>query len=299
MTKTCQHNHIHINAEAAPSVDPTHTTVLRAKYSAEMYKRFRSLKGLIRTSIVDNNALKLGDYTPYTLSEPLDPGDYRETAPAKKVQEFNSWLDEAIATGILGATAYEAGRIISRNRWQREFIRKAYSKGILHANQSLRGIGVVAKVGLVDEVIQDPAHQSALQMLYNRNFNELKGVTDAMDQQISRRLAQGFAEGWNPRKMATEINDRVDKIGITRARVIARTETIRAHAHAQLNRYEQFGVKEVTAKVELLTAGDTRVCPICASLEGEVWSLARAKGVIPVHPRCRCSWTPVTKTYTR
>ena len=145
------------------------------------------------------------------------------------------------------------------------------------------------------ETFNAPIHADALGILYTRNYRELKGITDAMDQEISRVLTRGFAEGWNPRKMAREINDRVDKVGLTRARTLARTETIHAHSEATLNRYESMlgADAQVTGKAELLTAGDRRVCPICESLEGTVFSLTEARGVVPVHPNCRCAFLPV------
>jgi SPP1 gp7 family putative phage head morphogenesis protein len=112
-----------------------------------------------------------------------------------------------------------------------------------------------------------------------------------MDQQISGVLANGLAQGKGPMQIARDINNRVDKIGITRARVIARTETINAHAEATLNSYEEAGVEGVEVEAEFTTSGDNAVCPECDALSGKVFTLTEARGVIPVHPQCRCSWT--------
>ena len=46
-------------------------------------------------------------------------------------------------------------------------------------------------------------------------------------------------------------------------------------------------------EAEFQTAGDDRVCPQCAALNGEIYKVEDARGVIPVHPRCRCNWLPV------
>jgi hypothetical protein len=51
----------------------------------------------------------------------------------------------------------------------------------------------------------------------------------------------------------------------------------------------------VEADVEHQTAGDSRVCPQCASLQGTRYTIAEARGVVPVHPRCRCAWKPVVE----
>lgn len=97
-------------------------------------------------------------------------------------------------------------------------------------------------------------------LLYTRTFNELKGITEAMDQQISRVLSEGMAQGLGPAKIARNITDRVDKIGITRARTMARTEVIRAHHVATINTYREAQVEGVRVKAEWSTAGDMRVC---------------------------------------
>jgi hypothetical protein len=40
------------------------------------------------------------------------------------------------------------------------------------------------------------------------------------------------------------------------------------------------------------TAGDDRVCKICLAAAEDSYSLDEARGLLPLHPRCRCSWVP-------
>jgi SPP1 gp7 family putative phage head morphogenesis protein len=115
-----------------------------------------------------------------------------------------------------------------------------------------------------------------------------------MDTQISRVLSESLSEGVNPREAASRLNDRVDAVGITRAQTLAQTEIIHAHAEGTLDRYESEDFTEVEVQAEHLTAGDSQVCPECASLEGTTYTIQEARGMIPVHPRCRCSFSPVT-----
>jgi SPP1 gp7 family putative phage head morphogenesis protein len=76
--------------------------------------------------------------------------------------------------------------------------------------------------------------------------------------------------------------------------MLARTEIISAHAEASLNSYEEAGLEGVNVKAEVLTAGDDRVCEICADLEdGGPYSMDEARGLIPAHPNCRCVLTPI------
>jgi len=117
---------------------------------------------------------------------------------------------------------------------------------------------------------------------------------------LTTGLAQGLAEGKNPRVIARElvkdVANRVDKIGITRARMIARTEVIRAHHVATIAEYEQAAEDmEVEVMAEWSTAGFA-VCPICIDMaHGGPYKLKVIEGMIPAHPNCRCCALPVMK----
>lgn len=63
-----------------------------------------------------------------------------------------------------------------------------------------------------------------------------------------------------------------------RAEMISRTETSRAVSEGTLEAYEEAGVG-----AEWLTRGP-EACPICATNEGQVYTIAEARGAIPAHP---------------
>jgi SPP1 gp7 family putative phage head morphogenesis protein len=117
-----------------------------------------------------------------------------------------------------------------------------------------------------------------------------------MSSQLDMILADGMANGRGPREIARDMAKRVDGITKKRALVIARTEIIHAHAEGQLDSMETLGVSKTTAAVEFATAGDEKVCPRCAALEGKEYTIKQAHGVIPVHPNCRCAWIPLVAT---
>lgn len=75
--------------------------------------------------------------------------------------------------------------------------------------------------------------------------------------------------------------------------------TSRAYAEGQLEALEQLGVAEVGVEVEWLVSGlgSTKAgypspCPQCAPMAGKVFKIAEARGLIPLHPRCKCAWAP-------
>jgi SPP1 gp7 family putative phage head morphogenesis protein len=147
-----------------------------------------------------------------------------------------------------------------------------------------------------------------LGLLERKVFTDLKGITDAMSTQISRILTQGFLNGEAPallaRKLVATINGTgMGDLGIKdtlgrfipaarRAEMLARTETIRCFAESTLQEFKNWGVEGVTALAEWSTAMDDRVCPKCESMQGKVFTLDEAEGLIPSHPQCRCVWLP-------
>lgn len=286
------------------STDPTRTKTIRRDYSAEMYRRFRRVKGLVRETVEANDALRLGQSRNELagLARRLGANATAvETFPFEnddeKIDGFLDWLEQANDDEVLEVRRRVDGRVADREAWQNVYVRRSYGKGVEHAEARLREQGIAVPDETLAQVFNKPIHADALGILYTRNFRELEGITREMDRQISRVLTEGFEEGYNPRKMAREVNDRVDKVGLTRARTLARTETINAHATSTLNRFEDIMGPDavVTPRAELSTAGDSRVCEICASLEGRTYRLDEARNLIPIHPNCRCAWLPVVK----
>lgn len=282
-----------IRVNARLRLDPTRTTGTRTTYTRDIIRRFRVVSKLIRKTIVDNNAFGLIRGNPVVFEG--QPGR-RFNFPTDKAKHdaFMEWLRETTDSEILEVLEYDSrGRIISNGEWQNKYIRRAYQQGIESSTSNLAKVGIADNMPL-QAVFNLPVHANTLAALFTRNFALLRGITAQMDQEISRVLLEGFANGLNAHTIAKNINDRVNKIGIVRARRIARTEVIYAHAEATLNRYEQFGVDRVSGLVEFSTANHG-VCQKCQSLEGKIYTVKKARGVIPVHPNCRCTWLPVVK----
>jgi SPP1 gp7 family putative phage head morphogenesis protein len=269
--------------------DPTRTKILRGDFASASNKRFRSVKGDIREALVDLDVLHLGSQR--ALNQAPNPRDYQFLSDAEKRQRFQAWLREQIDSGVLEPTSDAAVR--RGDHWTAQYVRRAYAKGVTDAGATLRQSGV--DVEQLEDVFNQPVHASKIELIYTRTYDGLEGITQEMDTQISRELSNAIAEGWNPRKAASKLSDRVDAIGMTRAQTLSQTEIIHAHAEGTLDRLESEGFTTVEADVEHQTAGDSRVCPQCASLQGTRYTIAEARGVVPVHPRCRCAWKPVVE----
>lgn len=290
---------LRLRVNRALSTDPTHTTGIRNRYAADMTRRFTKLKKLITETIVTNDAfgLKRVKIPKLKLFAAAPPKAFAFTTDARKVEGFMDWLGEQQDLEILEVKARDGVRVVNRTPWQNVYIDTSYKKGIR------RGHDELIKSGLLPEAVADepffiessflqPIHADRVAALYTRNFQELRGVTAAMDQAIGRTLAEGMASGLGPRQIARNLNRQVDKIGIRRATVLARTEVIRAHHVATIGTYRQARVEGVRVKAEWDTAGDDRVCEDCAFMEGRVFSLDEVEGLIPLHPLCRCVAIP-------
>ncbi len=304
--------------------DPTRTTTLRNTMVKDSNRRFDVLARIVRTAVDDEDCFGLKG-TPSIFKENI--GAYQMNTPGyrrfafgtdeRKIKEFLLWLDEQVRKGILTIEEVEQVGESIYPIWSNKYIRAAYERGISRAKSELRQVGLAAVITeeIAGGLFSSPMHIERVGLLYIRTFNELKGITDQMAQIISKLLVEGMMSGESPRRIARKlvaaINGKgVGELGLTdtlgrfiparrRAEILARTEIIRAHHLATIQSYRNSGVFNVKVKAEFLTAGDDRVCPQCASLEGRIFDLDKAEELIPVHPQCRCCVMPYVVNKTK
>ena len=265
--------------------DPTRTTVLRRRFEGDLARRFRRLKGRVNDVLVEDD----------TFGFRVQQERFEFVRPEQKVASFMDWLRSEQDRGILEIQPGASVERAARSSWMNIYIDTAYIRGLRQALGHIERQGAEVSERWIEQAFFRPIHADRVGLIYTRAYSQLKGITEAMDQQISRELAQGVAEGRHPRVIARRINNRIDHIGITRARLLARTEVISSHAEASLNAYEEAGIEGVEVEAEFSTAGDSRVCSECAALEGHTFTMSEARGIIPVHPNCRCAWLPVVE----
>jgi len=298
--------------------DPTRTLTLRKAFESALFVRFRWLKGLINTSIVTNDCFGLKipnrginpDYFSLVVNQvgPIDSERFAFERDPKKVTLFMDWLREQTELGILEiVVGTQIGQAVEK-AWTNKYIQTAYQRGMIRGVTELNNKGYQVpsfdKIpGGITAAFNRPFHLDKVGLVYTRTFEGLKGITDEMSKQISRTLAQGIADGKGPMELARQLNDRVDKIGITRSRILARTEIIRAHHVATIQMYDNWGAVGVKVMAEWITAEDGRVCPDCSSMARRdkgfgkgIYTLDQAMGLIPFHPQCRCVCIPLDIT---
>ncbi len=287
--------------------DPSRTTTLRRRYMADMRRRFAAISRAIQELIVNNDALGLitsepltflqrMKSVPVTTMQQVPRQAWRFNTDANKVKAYRKWLQQQIDAKILTVNA------ISGKPWTATYAESAYRKGMTRAYTQIHSMELAksvdfyegSKAQFIKDAFSQPAVLSKIELMYTRAFDELKGVTDAMSQQMSRILANGMIKGDGPRTIARELRKNVAGME-KRAMTIAKTEVIMVHAEGQLDAFEMLGVEEVGIMAEFSTAGDDRVCEQCGGLEGVVMTIDEARGIITVHPNCRCAWVPYVK----
>ncbi len=290
-------------ATSARKADPTRTTLLRRKFMADMTRRFKKVSKAIQELVVEDDAFGLipGELFTFNNKESLLKNQqvqqqaWRFQTNPEKVRSYRVWLGKQVRAEILVPLGG-----ITNKPWTAPYIESAYKKGVvraftdLHAEELAESVDFFAgsKAQFLEQAFTAPIPQQKIELLYQRAFTELEGVTAAMDQQMSRILATGLTRGDGPRKIARDLRKNVAKMTKTRAITIARTEIVRAHSEGQLDAFELLGVKEVGVQVEWLTAGDDRVCLQCVDMEGTIFTIDEARDLIPRHPNCRCAWIP-------
>lgn len=271
--------------------DPTGTSGIRRRYEADVRRRFHRLRSDVWQSVAVNDVFGLRD-TPRVF-QPAPPRAFDFPTDTAKLQAFRRWLQAQIDGGILEVAVRDGstGQVVLASGWQDLYVRAAYGKGVTDAQRGMQQAGAFVPEIELQGLLRGPVHAERLALLFTRNFTELAGITASMDQALSRVLADGLARGDGPRTIASQMVQEID-ISRDRARLMARTETIRAHAQGTLRELSRLGATTVTPMVEFRTTGDIRVCTRCLRLEGEQFTIEEAEGIIPVHPRCRCSWLP-------
>jgi SPP1 gp7 family putative phage head morphogenesis protein len=296
--------------DAAPRLDPTRTATLRREFSARVRRLFARLKAQVVSLVSSEDAFGLRTGGGSLASITAGPGTptlfltnsrFRFQSNPEKVSAFRSWLGGVTAAGLTSDEQRKLWAELAEQAFRKGAARAyddAHAKSKAKADSPARGGAAPAHYTTRDQFLRSmfarAAAADAVRLLADRSFTDLRGVTDATSVVLSRSLSDGLSRGDSSDKIARTLASQIDSVGLDRALTIVRTETVRAHAEGQLNAMDELGVGEVGAAVEWTTAGGAKVCPRCAPLEGAVFKVSEARGMLPRHPNCMCAWRPAS-----
>lgn len=282
-----------VNRVAPARLDPTRTSAIRRQFIRETRRRFRELYAGLRELIVELDAFGLEPLEPGItgLQGGIAPRAYAFRTSAEKLKLFRDWLSERLKQGLVRVSGEgEAAR-----PWTFPYIESTVKQARLDAwikVRKLRGRMSEEREAFIRKAFLQPESASKVRLLALRTFEQMRGVSADVAARMNRAFADALTEGLNPRETARRLVE-VTALPRARAETIARTEIIHAHAETTLDSYAELGVRGVSIQAEWTTAGDDRVCPDCAAREGTVYELEEARGLIPLHPNCRCAWLPL------
>lgn len=278
-----------INRQHLSKYDPTNTFPIIEKFDKEIAKRFRQLSRVIARSILTDQVF--GDKLKINALKSPGKNAFAFTQSQKAIDGFMNWLKRMVSESILGIR-FGTKQPSSRDDWSRIYIESAYRSGMRQAADRLKAAGADVKESWFEKAFWRPIHADRVAKIYGRAFEDLKDITAEMADQIRETLSLGMAFGWGARKLVDEMINRVDKIGVTRSRTLARTEIIAAHADSTLTTYDEANVLGVDVEAEWTATDDNAVCEICSAMQGTTYTISEARGLIPAHPNCRCAFLP-------
>lgn len=273
-------------------IDPTRTTPIVKAWVRDLQTRARQLQADVFQHVVTDDVFGIAPHV-NPLKMNAEKNAYIFKTDPEKVRAFQGWFQEKIDAGILKVDG-------DGKPWTAKYTQSAYKQGVVRAYTDTHADALKDKTAATGEskalflqkAFGAPERTKKIEMIYTRSFESLKGYTAEMAAKTSRILADGIANGSSPASIAKQMKDQIaefaamGKKGKYRAMTIARTELVHAHAEGQLDSFAEMGVHGVGVMAEWSTAGDDRVCPLCAPMEGRLYPLKEARGMIPRHPNC-------------
>ena len=285
--------------------DPTGTLTIQKKFQRDLRQRWDS----VRKMIPDITARHLDHgkmivQTMYTGTDPL--------------KSFQSWLDEAMRQIVLGING----------SWTLPYVRGAGDIGSQRAKALATGntnppisdripilqtLAITELQGIIDAVSQQAARVFANGSLTSKSATKVAREIQAIIDDTGKRRSDMLANFILVRTHSIATLDafraaNVLFVGTIPERIVSPSPIRDAETKSGLpttasrrgpGLVEVYDAKAKKKKkvpknlVEVLTAGDERVCQDCQDISDEgPYSLDEAEMMIPAHPRCRCAFVP-------
>lgn len=270
--------------QALPQMtDPSGTSGIRNAYARETRHLWNVFLKTMRTSLIDNQALRFNQEVRPTMQIGREG-----QSPEQANRALTDYMAGLITTIFLQRD--DQGKL-----WNDGFLERAYNRGVVNVNMTLRGFGMPIPEQAIQEMIRTPFHQSTLQNIKQRNFEEFATVRDDLTDDLAPRLKAKLIEGFEEAKtvqqvsrdLMGEINNRVENLAKYRGEMIARTEIVRANGIARQKTFEAQGIQQV---LWIINVGACRICEGHAA--NNPWQLTELMDVYPAHPNEKCSFGP-------
>lgn len=266
-----------------PTNNPTRTRSIENSWNRDITKRWSEFRRVTigRLKRLNQVAVLANAETPFSFDPNL-------------INQYMLFYQDQINQILLGTE-------IPPN-WQAQYQLESYIRGLKRTTQQLESQGVEATLNfgspdMPTSIIASnlpPTHNAGLEFLYTRSYESLKGWTDSMARETRAILVDSFDQGLGINETTKKIIDR-QKVSRSRARVIARTETIQAYQRASTTEVQR--IESITGEdvgMRWISAMDSRVRHLHANWHGTIVSPKENFGRINQSPwNCRCAQVPV------
>ncbi len=213
---------------------------------------------------------------------------WQQKTTLQKLEAFRKWLRVQLTSIIMMPEESEG-----REAWWQNYLEQGYRQGAKRAFDDVNRGEV--KPDLANDHFKLAFGRvvplEKLGVLVQSVKDDLAGVTQQMENKIIRAATDGLSQGQHPQQIARQMR-KVSNVGLRNLKIIAQTATIKSHAEGTLDALEKLGIDKVGVLAEFSSAGDNHVCPRCKALDGMVFTIKQARGKIPQHPLCRCTFIP-------
>jgi hypothetical protein len=289
--------------------DPTGTLRLRSRLKGTLRLRWQKLRILAKQIIIDHDLLQLNAAGLMPVKQPAVNNG------GTKIQAFQRWFDNGLNTIVLGGDgsvmrpmlnqAYMMGVSFAAG----QLGRRVMSGDAQHKMDLIFQLAVTELQGVIEAVSQQAAREVAAGLVLNQSAKQIVAAVQAIIDNVGIVRTAALVDvivisEFNQAALDSYEAAKVKQVGIiaeakAKAKVgdafgsrISRKVAPSTRTIQRIKKQER--QVEALGNVNVLTAGDDDVCPICEDIaDNGPYTINEARSLIPAHPHCRCTFTPV------
>lgn len=266
--------------------DPSRTRLFRSAFRRDLFAGLDEVRRKCYEFVVENDELGMGP------RPTVNARRYAFMDDDRKAEEFRRLVAEQLREHFLEKV--EGGTITPRAA---AYILKAYEAAVGRSfKESNRDLSVrapesfpIRQSDFARLVRRDPQTAARFRSLIARADEDAKAIAATLEARALSVAAEALASGASPKQLYARVNREVIALGRQRSELFVHQTMVRAAAEGQLDAFAALGKTEVSIWAEWVRMANA--CPLCvkASKRGP-YKIEKARGLIPLHVRCRCSW---------
>lgn len=197
-------------------------------------------------------------------------------------------------------------RFRENTEWVTQVIYQGQQKGVGKARRLMMELGARPKSPLNDSPLdswrtplelemQRPEHQTINKEVSSIALAGLSVIVEALYRDITEKIVTANRPEYTSwRKVKGIFKNSMNK----RVRQWTNDTVMRGFLQGQAQLYRDNGIEDGAVMAEMgqyATAGDDKVCSLCAPKEGMVATITYLLSLLPLHPLCRCIIVPVLR----